>query len=261
MSEYKPGSTTDEERQKAIDAPKDDTARPKSFNERIFGFTKNITPRMAIIWAVSFVVFLIVGFGTASIVMVAIPRNFGHEILKEDVFMITYRNANANSPGEMISANDSTHLHYAPMAEVLNLLHRGSRTNVLADVFRGRPRGSTGWNNGFVQCGTSFESSFAQNSIVIEFARPVFRISPVPDSRTEFEFLHNDEGERLVSDMDVFRIYIPLREGGFGAQRWYLATTNPNAVGGGTSFSLRHVVTVYGNYTRLWDFVRALDIH
>jgi len=223
-------------------------------------FLKNITPRMMIIWAISFTAFLLVAFGTATITMVAIPKTYGASVdLDNNVFTIRYMNEHTNANpsfqrhGRPLLAVDDA--HYGAMQEIMRLLESGGKTNALSNLFRGNPKQVV--ENTNMQAGhtSTFENSFATNAIVIEFGRPQHSVEPI--SRTTFRLMAAGEGER-----DIFSIMIPLDNisNRFQPQTWYLVSQNRRGMSSGSLLDISCKISTYGNYSKLWEFVNGLNV-
>ncbi|MDR0462495.1 MAG: hypothetical protein LBG88_04185 [Christensenellaceae bacterium] len=223
----------------------------------LFGFKKpewmkNVTRRMVIIWAVSFLGFLVFGFGTVAIVMVAIPKNYGISINYDNVFMVEYKNEKHTK--QLFLKEDS--LHAEPMKDILKRLSNGGKTNALTNLFRGADSQVIETNNTNTIYTSTFENTYAQNAIIIRFQTPQHSLESI--SRTEYKLASAEAN----ATRRIFEIMIPLDnvDNRFQSQTWYLITSDPNKSSSGSSMSISTKISTYGNYSKLWAYVNDLDV-
>ena len=223
-----------------------------SISELLPDFMKNITPRMMIIWAVSFITLLIVGFGTTAIVMVSIPKTYGMSIRMSDVFYIDYRNSSHQKT--LFEVGDD--LHSRPMNAILNRLASGGRTNQLAHLFRSRPEQIVGNNTANPVQVSTFMTIYSTNSVIIWFKTPRYAVVPIANSNTNFRIVAAN------GTNDVYGILIPLDNvsNRFQEQTWFLITNNPNRISNIGHLDISYRVTAWGNYSRLWSYIDDLHV-
>ena len=228
---------------------------------KLLTWTKNITTKMVVIWAVSFTLLLVVVFGSISLGLGLSRVTYGATIDNQKIMYIEYRNdVNMEIWGRNEKQLDAESLftqHTNPMQEILNLLERGSRTNKLSNLFRGGPSQEVVSNNLDNRFTATFINSFSNNSVVIYFATPQYSVETTA-SRTQFRLTET----ATVNNEQIHAIFIPLdrTQNRFQRQTWYLLTLDPNNYPPGQSLTISNRITTYGNYHRLGNFVRDLQV-
>ena len=228
--------------------------------KKVFTWTKNITPKMIAVWAVSFVFLLAVIFGSISLGLGLKSVTYGAVIDDKAVMYIEYRN-DINT--EIYNRNDKQlhrwdePLHSAPMHEILSRLERGGKTNKLANLFRSNPKQEVLNNTMDNRFTSTFTSNYSNNSIRIYFATPQYNIEST-GSRTQF----NLTTTASANSDQVHEILIPLdrTQNRFQEQTWYLVTYDSNKYPPGQSLTIVNKITTYGNYHKLGKYVRELDV-
>ena len=212
---------------------------------------KNITKKMAIIWAVSFAAFLIVAFGTTCIVLVAIPAKYGAAINYNNVFYIEYM----NETHRKALFDKSNALHSKPMQDILNRLSDGSKTNKLTNLFRGNPEQEVEAHT--VLTISSLQNTYANNAIIIWFTDPQYSVESTSSS-TKYRLSH----AAANTSSQVHAILIPLDKTGnrFQQQTWYLLTNNPNEFKSESYMTIATKINAWGNYNKLGQYVDDLYV-
>jgi len=215
--------------------------------KKYFAWTKNITKKMVLIWAISFVGVLTIVFGSVALGLGLNRVNYGSEINYDNVFGIRYMNENQNKFIHKNSADSD--LHENTMREILNLLAAGGRTNKLANLFRSTSDDTVSVNTSDWVWSGAFENAFPTNAMVIEFATPQYRITSNTE-RTQFALENAIAGSNVNN---VHAIYIPLdrTQNKFQEQVWYFQLTPTT----GNSVELSRKLTTMGNYHKLGNYV------
>lgn len=214
-----------------------------------------MTPKMFWIWAVSFVLLLVVGFGTTFGIMAAIPKRYGVQINYDNVQTIYYM----NDGHQKLLWNKSEPNHAEVMHNILDKMEKSRKTNRLAHMFRGSPKqyevtGNTTRTN----IDSTFKSTYAQNGLMIWFYDAQYYV--VSNSRYAYE-IHEGNGKDVLDAKGVWGIFIPLdnTDNTFAVQTWYLATAKENPKVTNTTYvSINNLLTFRANYSKLWDYVGGL---
>ena len=218
----------------------------------------NITRKMVLVWAVLFVSLLVIGFGTASLVLVSQRKLYGASVGFYNIHRIYYANETHPNGRELFrEAVDAEHSE--SIQEILRLLHHGHRTNNLSNLFRGNPVQQVQTST-TVRYTSTFRSQYSGRFIAIQFAQPKFGVQTI--SRTEFSLVDVAPTATASSTLRiVYGIFIPLNNSAdrFQSQTWHLMTQSPMSTGA-PSLHISHFLSTYGNYHRLWNFVRELSI-
>lgn len=212
---------------------------------------------MVIIWAVTFTAFLVLGFGTASVVLVAIPKSYSQYINYANVYSIEYLNENHSKPKELFDKREKN--HDEPMKEMLNLLSKGGKTNALTNLFRGNPSTTIENNNSDTVYVSTFRNTYSKNAIIIWFKAPQYSVQNV--TSTQFK-LGNPINSTSNDVKNVYAIFIPLdnTENKFQQQTWFLTTTDRNKAYSINSLSMSNKITTHGNYHKLGNYVKDLCV-
>ena len=213
-------------------------------------WTKKITKRMIIIWAVSFVAFLVISFGTASAILAATPKSYSNPISYANVFSIQYLNENHSK--ELFNKKEIQ--HSKPMQDILGHLQNGGKTNAFANMFRGNPHQTVGSNN--TDTVSAFRNTYSKNAIIIWFSIPQYSVQSI--SRTEYN-LAEASASTTNASQNVHAILIPLdnTSNKFQEQVWYLVTTDRTKT---STLYMSNKITTYGNYYKLGNYVKDLYI-
>jgi hypothetical protein len=226
---------------------------------------------MVIIWAISMAVFLIVATGVACFTMAMIPRRYAIELNH------TYTNRmNAVSPELMafynknnkwLSNNDFDPQHIAAMAELMDLLARGNRTNTLVDLFRGADETIDQNVSEFNTYG-----SFANNP------RSATRLEIYFENTPQWAMRRTTEGSISVhsfipiselragnpDDKAIHLIVIPLSDvrNRLMEQTWIIFTNNPITfdLGEKNQMNACFRLTTRGNYNKLKQELETLNV-
>jgi hypothetical protein len=226
--------------------------------KKIFKKRKITRKSAIIIGAVSSLCLLIIGFGTAALVLGLTPKYYGMGLKYnfEDVFYIEYK----NSYGTKQLFDKTEDLHKKPMQEIIKKLENGGKTNKLADLFGSKKEQTVVSNNDNSALSVgAFGNTYSNNSIIIWLYYPQNQLKEL--SHSEFVPVSNDykavSGDRLSP---IYGLLIPLNKTSdkFQEQTWYLVTRNPYINTDYIEVSSR--MTTYGNYRGLWKYVRGLDI-
>lgn len=223
-----------------------------------FGRIKNnLTPKMIIIWAVCFVGLISITGGTIVTVTYLIPREHGIKINNSNVFMMEYRNSlSANEIKTTELFNQTIIQHEAPRKKILRELTNGGKTNLFEDFFRGMPTQTLIEANNTDTTYTSiFSNTFAENSLVIWFAKPQYNVGK---STTKL-----NHGIDQRNQNNVYGLFIPLDKTSdrFQEQIWYIATMNQYGKDNYYSIALPYKITTHGNYSKLWNFIKDYPLY
>jgi len=211
-----------------------------------------MSPKAIIIWAVSFIGVLVIGFGTPVTVMALIKKNYGIELNAANIVRITYMNENGNK--ELFNKADTRHAN--AMNEIVKKLNEARQSNQLMNLFRGRPVDYTiEGNTTRISYNEDFKSKYANNGLQIWFSTPMYHITQSETQRYAYE-LNPGDGEG-----GIWGIFIPLdnTENRMRQQTWFLLTTERDLVTG-TYISIPNKITTWGNYKKLWNYVNELNI-
>ena len=207
---------------------------------------------MVIIWAVTFTVFLILGFGTTAIALVAIPKNYNINISFDKIHYIEYTNDNT-SFHPLFDTFEGGINHTTPMKGILNRIESGGKSNMLTSLFRGNPPTKTvESNNSDTTFLSTFKSAHSKGAIIIWFKTPEYSVENVNAS----------SHYKLTSDTTVARnkyqihaILIPLNKTSnkFQQQTIFLYPNNPLI---SSSTQINYKMNTYGNYYKLGKYVQ-----
>ena len=217
---------------------------------------KNITRRMIVIWSVSFVAFLVIGFGTVALSLGLSPVAYSPIIDSNKVWAIQYMNEQHSK--QLFNKDDIR--HNKPMNDILRLLNNGGKTNQLENLFRGNPEMIVENNTSSspnIQLTSTFSSVYSKNAIIINFSTPQYNV----DGRREDTRFNLTTYPTANSD-PVYRIMIPLDNASneFQKQTWYLLTFDPTTFSAGQSLSISKRITTYGNYHELGNYIKDLHV-
>jgi len=214
----------------------------------------NITRRMVVIWAVSFVAVVALLFGIFATTMALIRVDFGKQEASnlDNTLFITFMNEN----GATQLSNWNFSVHRTPAEAILNKLSTSGRSNQLTSLFRAQDQHVT---NTFTTT-TGLASQHSRAGIQIRFRSPAFTVVNT-DSAIRWQLQPRTE-ENRAQGLAVHEIFIPLNraENRFQEQSWYLLTRNPNTASGGTSLTITHRLVTYGNYHALGNFIQDLVV-
>ena len=227
------------------------------------GFMNNITRKMVIVWVVLFVSLLVIGFGTASLVLVLQRKDYGAEIRYGNIHRVYY--ANELHPNGRELLRQANQEHSQTIQEILHLLARGHRTNNLSNLFRGNPVQQVNQST-TIQYTSTVRNQHSAGFIAIQFAQPMFGVQTI--SRTEFSLVNIEPTAVATQTLRiVYGIFIPLNNTSdrFQAQTWHLVTQSPLTTRATindplSSLHIGHNISTYGNYHRLWNFISELSI-
>ena len=216
---------------------------------------------MVVTWAVLFTALLVLGFGTASLVLGVTHTQYGHYIERNNIMRIEYRNG-YRSKDLMREMRVENSLHQNAFDEILNLLQRAGRTNNLSNLFRGNPDETIERNTLSASHTSTFYHLYGQNSIIIWFAPQRTQFFVRQYSLNDFGFYERAHHTAQSNDTNVYAIAIPLvnTSNTFQSQTWYLVTRNEMAERQGTSLQIANVIQTHGNYYHLWNFVNGLSL-
>jgi hypothetical protein len=215
-------------------------------------FVKNMSKRAIIIWVVSFVGVLVIGFGTPMAVMAMIKKNYGIELNYDNIVRIVYMNEQSGK--ELFNKADARHAN--AMREIVTRLNKARQTNQLMNFFRGRPESySVGQNTTRINYNEDFKSKYESGGLMIWFHTPMYHVTQSTTQRYAYD-LNPGDGEG-----GVWGIFIPLDnvEDRMQEQTWFLLTTERDIVTG-TYISIPNKVSTWGNYKKLWDYVNELNV-
>lgn len=225
--------------------------------------TIKITRRMFVIWAVSFVAILVVGFGSVALGLNLSRYSFGKAVNFNNVFYIDYMNqqdVNGKKGNQLTSVLPT---QKNAMETILSSLNKSGRTNKLEQLFKTTDEHVTYTSSGDYTQTSKFTASNSQY-FIIRFNKPQFSIADT-DTRNRYEMVDAND-ENANSSRLVYEILIPLdrTENKFQKQFWYLVTQDySKLVGGGTTTSrtISHKFVTYGNYYELGNEIRELRVH
>jgi len=221
-------------------------------------WVKNITVKMVVVWAVCFVAFLVVAFGSVALGLGVSKVTYGANQLinKDNIFYVEYRNENHTK--QLLNIDET--MHAQPIGQMLDHLRDGGKTNKLANLFRGNPTRYTVGNNNVTDSlyMSSFTHKYSQNSIIIWLVAPQHSIE-ANAAKTSFSLKASTQDSNATQ---IYAICIPLDniENRFQEQTWFLLTRNPNTISIYGALTMANVVTTHGNYYQLGKFVNDLYV-
>ena len=226
--------------------------------------TKRERIKMAVTWAVSFVLLLAVGFGTTAGILASIPKRFALSIDKSKVIAVTYLNENSHASGNqkiqgegrlLMPASDQTQA--GVVTDIITALNKSMKTNRLAHMFRGSPDDAveTNVSGSKAPYRESFLSNYNANGIIIDFLDAQFHVVKHESPTVTYEIV---AGASEVNP--IYSIWIPLdkHENKFQEQTWYFYD-KPKMNQSGATLPFR--MKTYGNYYALWEkYVSTYDL-
>jgi len=218
-------------------------------------FLKNITPKMVIIWAISFVLLLTIGFGTTAGILASIKKTYGVAINADYVLRIEFQ----NESGRTEISIGASEIQDNVRENIVNMLNNGRRTNKLMDIFRGSPSSySVQPNTTSIRYNSGFSSEYSGNALIIWFATPQFHISGSTRNNT----LGLGNGRGTVTSQEIHTIMIPLNKTSNKTQEqtWYFANVAFGSVTSPNFIMIPNTLTYQANYSGLWNYINELHL-
>jgi len=213
-------------------------------------FLKNLTPKMLIIWAVSFVGAVVIIFGSIVTTLALVPKRYGIELKYDDISIIEYMNESQTK--QLFAKEDEKHAQ--PMKEIIGRLEKGRKSNQLMNLFRGKPKQYLADSNNVsgIDFNINFTSNYAKNGLMIYFSRPQYHISAGVGT---YDVL---AGRGETGNNDIHAIYIPLDKTSNRVQEqtWFLVTTNM-ATATSVYIPIPNKLTFMANYSHLWEYING----